>query len=326
VSVPASHRAAVLTAPRQTKVADADIPRPVRGEVRVRLEGCGICASNLAVWEGRPWFDYPRPPGSPGHEGWGRVDALGSGVSDLEIGQRVALISGAAYAEYDIAPRAGVVRLPPELDAEPFPGEPLGCVMNVFERSDVGRGQCIAIVGAGFMGLLLAQLCARAGAYVLVLSRRAYALQLSRKMGAHETLQISDGDDRRQAALQLSSGRGYDRVIEVAGVQSTLDLASALVAERGRLVIAGYHQDGKREVDMQQWNWRGIDVINAHERSVQRYAMGIKRAIAAVLEERMNPFPLLTHSFGMDALDGAFDMMRTRPDGFIKAVLRTGAR
>jgi hypothetical protein len=54
------------------------------------------------------------------------------------------------------------------------------------------------------------------------------------------------------------------------------DLAGELCAERGRLVIAGYHQDGMRQVNVQLWNWRGIDVINAHERDPQAYVDGMR--------------------------------------------------
>jgi hypothetical protein len=53
---------------------------PLPGEVRVALEGCGVCGSNLPVWEGREWFTYPLQPGAPGHEGWGEVAAVGDGV------------------------------------------------------------------------------------------------------------------------------------------------------------------------------------------------------------------------------------------------------
>ena len=55
-------------------------PEPGPGQVLLRLEGSGVCASSLPVWEGREWFDYPQPPGAPGHEGWGRVVAVGAGV------------------------------------------------------------------------------------------------------------------------------------------------------------------------------------------------------------------------------------------------------
>jgi threonine dehydrogenase-like Zn-dependent dehydrogenase len=321
-----SQRAAVLINPLKTEVAAAPLPTPAVGEVRVKLQGCGICASNLSVWEGRPWFQYPRDAGSPGHEGWGIVDAIGEGVEDIETGERVALISGHAYAEYDVAPRSAVIRLPREFDDCVFPGEPLGCVMNIFERSDIRPGQKVAVVGAGFLGLLLTQLATRAGAEVVVLSRREYALQLAQKMGAKETFDTADWHAAKDRAMRAVGGKGYDRVIEAVGMQSTLDLASALTAAYAKLIIAGYHQDGLRQVNLQEWNWRAIDVINAHERSLDRYVGGVQRAVDAILQGRMDPFGLFTHEVPLESLDHGFEMTRDRPDGFMKAVVRIGGR
>ncbi len=318
-----SQQAAVVSAPMRTQIETTRVLEPQTGEVRVRLEGCGVCASNLAVWEGRSWFEYPREPGSPGHEGWGVVDAVGEEVTDLEVGTRVAMISGHAYAQFDIAARDAIVPLPRELDDRVFPGEPLGCVMNIFERAQIEPHHRVAVVGAGFLGLLLAQLASRSGASVVVLSRRPYALDVARSMGAAEVFETENAWAARERALAASDGRGYDRVIEAVGHQEALDLASALAAEYGRLVIAGYHQDGPRQVDMQQWNWRALDVINAHERATARYVEGVRRAVSAVLSGRIDPFPLLTHELAMSQLDEAFELTRSRPDGFIKAVLRT---
>ncbi|MGH8179259.1 MAG: MDR/zinc-dependent alcohol dehydrogenase-like family protein [Steroidobacter sp.] len=318
-------RAAALVQPMRSQIVMTSVPQPGRDQVRVRLEGCGICASNLPVWEGRPWFQYPAAAGSPGHEGWGVVDTIGAGVNDVGIGERVAVLSGNAYAEYDVAPRSAVVRLPREFAGLPFPGEPLGCAMNIFERSDIRPGHRVAIVGAGFLGVLLTQLATKAGAQVVVISRRAYALDQARKMGAVCTVQSDNEHEARERALSITEGRGYDRVIEAAGLQSTLDLASAIAAEYGRLVIAGYHQDGLRQVNMQQWNWRALDVVNAHERSADRYAAGMQRAVDAVLDGRMDPFPLFTHDVALESLDHGFELTRTRPDGFMKALARVGA-
>src|SRR4051812_36910434 len=170
-------QAAVIAGQRMLRIAEAALPQPGRGEVRVRLEGSGVCASNLPVWEGRPWFNYPLAPGAPGHEGWGRIDAVGAQVLGFEPGQRVAFVSDHAYAEVDIARAVAAVPLPAELDGQPFPGEPLGCAMNIFERAGVASGQDVAIVGAGFLGLLLTQLARRAGARVFVLSRQESALE-----------------------------------------------------------------------------------------------------------------------------------------------------
>src|SRR5947208_1405520 len=96
-------KAAIIQSARSLGVGDVPPPHPAAGEVRVRLEGCGVCASNLPVWEGRPWFRYPLDSGAPGHEGWGVVDAVGDGVQGVAAGERVAFLSNRAYAEYDVA-------------------------------------------------------------------------------------------------------------------------------------------------------------------------------------------------------------------------------
>jgi threonine dehydrogenase-like Zn-dependent dehydrogenase len=320
------HAVAVIERPGVPRLVRQVARLPEAGEVRVRLEGSGVCASNLPVWEGREWFTYPLAPGAPGHEGWGHIDAVGEGVRHLSPGQRVACISGHAYSEVDCAPAAAVVALPAALDREIFPGEPLGCAMNIFERADIRDGHEVAIVGAGFLGLLLTQLASRAGARVVVLSRRESALREARRCGAVDTVNSEAVDAARSRALAGSGGRGFERVIEAGGEQATLDLASALTAERGRLVIAGYHQDGRRTVDLQSWNWRGIDVINAHERAIERYAQGMRAAVDAVCDGRLDPYPLLTHRLPLAELGTALELTRTRPDGFVKAVVTCGAR
>src|SRR5919202_2910867 len=121
----------------------------------------------------------------------------------------------------------------------------------------------------------------------------------------------------------MTDGAGCHVTIEAVGLQWPLDLAGELTRERGRLVIAGYHQDGPRHVNMQLWNWRGLDVINAHERDPEVYLEGIRGAVDAVASGALNPSPLYTHTFELDRLDEALDAMRARPDGFLKALVVT---
>jgi threonine dehydrogenase-like Zn-dependent dehydrogenase len=251
------------------------------------------------------------------------VDAIGPGVSNLTIGQRVAALSYRAYAEYDVASAAAIVPLPESLGDTPFPGEPLGCAMNVFRRSDIGPGHTVAVIGIGFLGALLTSLASRTGARVIAISRRQFALELAREMGADVTMELNDHDGIIQRVRQLTDGEGADRVIEVIGMQWPLDLAGELTRTRGRLIIAGYHQDAPRQVNMQLWNWRGLDVINAHERDPTIYVRGIREAVEAVSTGVLEPARLYTHSFGLDQLDEALEMMVQRPDGFLKALVRT---
>jgi threonine dehydrogenase-like Zn-dependent dehydrogenase len=315
-------RAAVLTGPRQARLERALVPEPGPGEVRIRLEGCGVCASNLPAWEGRPWFDYPLAAGALGHEGWGRIDAVGRGVEGFKAGDRVAGLSYHAYAEYDIAAATALAPLPAALDGNPFPGEALGCAMNVFRRSRVKPGQTVAVVGVGFLGAIVTRLASRAGARVIAISRRPFALEVAREFGAVETVLMDDHNRIIERVKTLTAGRGCERVIEAVGLQWPLDLAAELTCERGRLVIAGYHQDGPRQINAQLWNWRGLDVVNAHERDPRVYLKGIRAAIDAVVSGELDPSPLYTHTFSLDQLGEAFEMMSRRPDGFLKAVIK----
>src|SRR5688572_4249146 len=111
-------KAARLTGPGELRFEDVPLLEPGAGQVRIRLEGCGVCASNLTPWGGAEWMKYPLEPGDLGHEGWGVIDALGDGVDGLTVGQRVAALSYRSYAEYDLADVANVVPLPPELDGK----------------------------------------------------------------------------------------------------------------------------------------------------------------------------------------------------------------
>ena len=314
-------RAARLAGPGQIVMEEIAIPEPGAGEVRIRLEGCGVCASNLTPWAGAEWMQYPLEPGAMGHEGWGVVDALGDGVEGVRVGDRVAALSYKSYAEYDVAAADAIVPLPSVLDGKPFPGEPLGCAMNIFRRSGISAGQTVAIVGIGFLGALLTRLAADAGARVIAISRRPFSLDVAKEMGAHELIPMDDHWRIIERVKELTGGTFADRVIEAVGKQWPLDLAAEITKERGRLVVAGYHQDGPRQVNMQLWNWRGLDVINAHERDPQVYLDGIRAAVDAVASGRLDPSSLYTHSYALDELDRALDDTRDRPDGFLKALV-----
>ncbi len=293
-------------------MAEIRAPEPGPGQVRVRLAGAGICASELPLYEGRDWFRYPRDPGEPGHEGWGEVDAVGPEVSDLGVGQRVALISYRAHAEFDVANASAVVALPAAIDeGAPFPGEPLACAVNAFGRAQVQPDSRVAVVGCGFLGLLLVELCAGKANEVRAISRRRLARVLALSLGADRALAPDDdavGSDT------------FDVVFEATGYQEPLDLASRLTRVRGRLVIAGYHQDGRRSVDMQLWNWRGLDVVNAHERDPAAYVQGLREAVEAVRKRQLDVRPLITHRFSLEQLGEAYRISLERPEGFIKAV------
>ncbi len=313
--------AAVLSKPGRFQFKRVAIPRPDRGQILVRMEGCGVCSSNLPPWQGMPRFHYPMKPGALGHEGWGFVESLGPGAAGFRPGDRVAILSHHAYAEYDLAPAQNLVKLPAHLEGRPFPGEPLGCAMNIFARSGIRPGHTVGVVGAGFMGALLIQLAVGSGAQVIAFGRRPYALEMARLMGASKAIPWGESAEMIDEVKKATGNRLCDVTLEVAGHQRTLDLAAEITRECGRLVIAGYHQNGLRQVNMQMWNWRGFDVINAHDRDERKYVEGIRQATAAVAVGRLDPYALLTHRFPLEKLGEALDATRDRPDGFMKALV-----
>jgi threonine dehydrogenase-like Zn-dependent dehydrogenase len=312
-------RAAVLAGPRRLELAEVDRPVPRAGEVLVRIEGCGVCGSNLVPWQGRAWFRYPFAPGAPGHEAWGHVAAVGEGAAGISEGDRVALLSGAAFAEYDVAPAARVVPLPAAL-AGPFPGEALGCGVNVFRKARIRAGDAVALVGAGFLGLVALRLAAVAGARVVAVSRRETALRRALELGAAAAVPLRDRVSTAEAARHAAGGRPFDVVIEAVGNQAALDLASDLPREGGRLVIAGFHQDGLRTVDLCAWNWRALELVNAHERDPGVQREGVVLAAGAAAEGALDVAALYA-TYPLDRIGDAFAAMEERPDGFVKALV-----
>ena len=314
-------RAAVLTRPGAIQINEVEAPVPAADEVRIRLEGCGVCASNLEPWAGLPWFDYPGDAGGLGHEGWGVVDAVGADVTEIAPGDRVAALSCRSFADQDVAKADMVAKLPPQLDGKPFPGEPLGCAFNIFRRSDIRSGQTVAIVGIGFLGAVLTKLATDSGARVIAISRRAESLELARHFGAAEAIAMHDCAAIVSQVKTLTGDSMCERVIEAVGKQWPLDLAGALISFGGRLIIAGYHQDGPRQVNMQMWNWKGIDVVNAHERDPAMQMQGLQEAIDAVSSGRFDPAPLYTHLYPLERLGNALDDTRDKPGNFVKALV-----
>lgn len=314
-------RAARIVGPGRVEVEHVPIPAPGANQVRFKVEGTGVCASNLGPWGGLPWIEYPLRPGEGGHEAWGIVDAVGDSVKTVAVGDRVAALSNGAYAEFDVADERSVLVLPGALAGKPFPGEALACAFNIFRRANIRSGETVAVIGIGFLGSIVTSLAARAGARVIAISRRPSSLELARSLGASDVIPMVDHAAIIERVRELTNGAFADVVIEAVGKQWPLDLAAAITRVRGRLVIAGYHQDGPRTVDMQLWNWRGLDVINAHERESATYLDGMRAAVDAASTGALPLSALFTHTYPLESLGAALDATRDKPESFLKALV-----
>jgi threonine dehydrogenase-like Zn-dependent dehydrogenase len=195
----------------------------------------------------------------------------------------------------------------------PLLGEPLACATNVVRRACVQPDQRIAIVGFGYLAALIVHLLPPNVGGWIAISRRDDSRALARRLGAESAFDYSD--------VPSTAWDSYPIVIEAAGVQRTLDVATWLTGYGGRLVVAGYHADGARTVNMQSWNWKGIDVINAHERAPAAYARALREGLALVAERRLDLDALVSHRWPLERIHDAFTVLETRPPGFIKGIV-----
>jgi threonine dehydrogenase-like Zn-dependent dehydrogenase len=144
---------------------------------------------------------------------------------------------------------------------------------------------------------------------------------MAERFGASATVDMDDLSRSARQARSHTGDAGFERVIEAIGSQEGLDLATELAGTRATLVIAGYHQDAPRRVDMQRWNWLGLDVVNAHERDPAVYRRGMQEAIALMAAGTIEPGPLLTHRFPLEDIGAGFRALAERPSGFVKALV-----
>jgi threonine dehydrogenase-like Zn-dependent dehydrogenase len=314
-------KAARLVEPHRFCIVTVPVPEPASDEVLVRVVACGVCRGDYNKWNGLS-DHYPRADGSPGHEVYGVVEKLGGEVDHLGIGDVVTCIRfpGKGYAEFAVASARHVARVPQRMGGEIVLGEPLACAMNALGRSGVRPGDSVVVVGAGFMGTLLLKMLAAAGIAPLVAAElSAAARALAARHGADLVVDPADAGSQERIR-ELVGAEGADCVIEATGTQSALDFCTEAVRVRGTLVVYGYHPEGLRTINMQQWNWKGLDVVNAHERDPDAYFAGMTRALR-LLEHGRIDFDLVSHRFGLEEINDCFRLIAERPPDYVKAVI-----
>lgn len=293
---------------------------PGSTQVVVQTEICGVCASDLPVWRDA----QPRYPIRLGHEPTGIVLEVGASVVGLRAGDRVTGQVEGTFSEHFVAEAEDLVIVPSSIDPGLALGEPLGCMVEADRRTRIDPGQRVAIVGLGFMGLGLLQLIRRRRpARLIAIDPRAEARARALAFGADEAIRP---DEVRSADVvdrvdDWTKPRGHDVVIEASGTQAGLELAGRLVRAHGTLSIFGYHQGGPRLVDMEMWNWKAIDVVNAHVRDRRLLHDAIERGLGLMADGAISFETLVSHRLSLAQVDAAFGALSVKAPGFSKAVI-----
>jgi threonine dehydrogenase-like Zn-dependent dehydrogenase len=309
-----------VVAPRRSVVREEVLPDPGPGEALVRVTACGVCASEL-----HPWCEGPRDyPVRFGHEPVGVVAAVGPGVARFAPGDRVTGLFGRAFGQGAVVDEGILVPVPAGVPDEAALGEPLACLVNAQRRTRVELADRVALIGLGYMGLGMLQLVRLRGpSRIAAIDVRAEARERALALGADEAFHPDDVPEeyRLTSFAEWDGPKGFDVVVEASGTPAGLDLAGDLVRAHGLLSILGYHQGGKRKVDVAMWNWKAIDVVNAHVRRQTDLMESMRIGLDLTAKGLIDLGSLVTHRFGLEQVDQAFGALHDKPPGFIKAVV-----
>jgi D-arabinose 1-dehydrogenase-like Zn-dependent alcohol dehydrogenase len=246
------------------EMVERPIPEPGRAQVRIKVEACGICHSDVLVKEGLwPGLQYPRVPG---HEIAGRIDTVGADVTNWKLGQRVgvgwhgghcfqcdpcrrgdfvlcqfekitAINFDGGYAEYIVVPAEAVAAMPDELPADQ--AAPLLCagitVYNALRNAGARAGDLVAVQGIGGLGHLGIQYARQMGFRTVAIGRGGDKEPLARKLGAHEY--IDTGAGAPAAALQKLGGARV--VLATAPDSKSISALVDGLAPGGKLLVVG---------------------------------------------------------------------------------------
>lgn len=312
-------RIAVLAAPRRFELIDEPLPSIGSDEVLLRVAACGVCASELDMFEGLT--GYAIFPWYPGHEVSGEVVEMGDQVAGLKPGDPVAAwVTTRGYAEYVAVPAAycfPALDMPLELAL----GEPLACAVNAVEIAEVSLGNDVVIIGAGFMGHLVHKLVELRGPrQVIVADTRADALERARSFGASNVVDVSQ-ESLIGVVEEATGGVGADVTFEVTGVQAPLDVVGDVTRMSGTVTIVGYHQGPPRSIPLADWNWKAFRIANAHFREVATILGGMRAGMRLLSSGRITLDELVTHRFPFEDIEAAFQAALDKPQGFVKATV-----
>jgi L-iditol 2-dehydrogenase len=356
--IPAQMKAWVLGGPEELFLRDKPVPVPGRAEVLVRIDAVAICATDLEI------IHYGTPASiqgglpfdknfTPGHEYMGTVMALGPGVDEYKIGERVSVeihagcgqckrcrqgmytsclnygkpekghrangfTTDGGFAEYAINHINTLARVPDTMsDAEATLVVTAGTSMyGLTELGGLVAGESVVVIGPGPIGLLAVAVAKAIGASPVILTgTRSRRLAIGRELGADRTVNIND-EDAVAVVKELTGGIGADYVVECAGTEATIDQAIRMTNRGGKICLAAFPHE-RVTLDIAQLAKNNIYLygIRGEGRSATR------RAMALMAEKRFDATKIHTHTFPLADLPTALKYARERIDDAIKVVV-----
>ena len=352
-SLPDTMKAAILMGRNHLEIKEVARPNPGPMEVLLKVESCACCGTDVALMN-KPFAGQP-PYGDfiPGHEYSGVVAALGEGVDEFSVGDRVAveahlgcmrckncrlghytaclnygtekhrangMTANGGFAQYVVNNINTVHRIPDPVEFnEAALVTNLGCVLYGFETiGGFVAGQTVAILGPGPIGLIATQVAKTLGAEkVFLTGTRASRLNMGAERGADRLINIYE-ENPIEAVLADTGGIGVDLAVDAAGVKTTPMDAIKITKPMGKILMLGIpHEPVTVDLEDLLMKNKAIYTVRGEGRS------NVARAISLLGTGKMSLKPYLTHTFPLEQIDKAFETFIKRIDGAIKVVVKS---
>lgn len=332
-----------LDAPRALRLQDAPVPVPEAGEMVVRIRMALTCGTDLKTYR----RGHAKLPFGPfGHEGVGEVVAIGAGVLNLQVGQRVTWLPTApcgacalcrrgrpnlcrnlfdsvvlgTYAEYlKINARVSQQHIFPLEGLTDLQGaflEPLACVVHAWRQLEPLPGNRVCIVGTGAMGYLHLLEARARGCETVVVGRRTERLELACALGAQHTVQASEDTDWQAHVRTLTDG-GADVVIEATGAKTIWELAPDLAAPGGKVLLySGLAKGEQVSVLAERWHYDELTILGSFHFTTQ----DARTALERLRQGQLPVERLITGTYPLREIAAVFDRL-DRGEGIKYAIV-----
>lgn len=343
-----NNRAAFMTGLKQMEIREIPVPEPKEQEVLVKLEYVGICGSDVHYYEHGKIGDFiVNGDFILGHECAGTVVAIGKGVKQLQVGDRVALEPGITCGQcefckngrYNLCPDVEFLATPPyhgcfenyiafpENMAFKLPDhittregalvEPLSVGMHAAKQGGVTLGSSVVILGAGCIGLTTLLASKAFGAIdITVVDVIPKRLDKALELGATRVINAAERDAVKLID-ELTDGEGVDIVMETAGAVKTVQQTAYMVKRGGTVVLVGMAPQ-----DTIEYNFAKLLGKEAEIKTVFRYRNIYPQAIKAMAEGIIDVSGIVTHEYSFDEIAEAFDVNINRKNDVVKIIIK----
>lgn len=344
------NQAVFMTGLNKMEMRDIEMPVLKEKDVMVKLEYVGICGSDVHYLEYGAIGDFiVNGDFILGHECAGTITEVGPGVTDLKVGDRVALEPGCTCGQCEFC-KTGKYNLCPDVEflaTPPYQGclenyiafpenmcfklpdnistkegalvEPLAVGMHAANQGNVKLGDSVTILGAGCIGLVTLLACKAHGATdITVVDVMQKRLDYAMKLGATRVINAME-EDAVKKMDEITDGRGTDVVIETAGNKITIKQTSYIVKRGGTIVLVGMAAE-----DIIDYNFAKIMNKEATIKSVFRYRNIYPVAIKAIADGIIDVSGIVTHEFDFTDTAKAFDFVINNKNDVVKAVIKIG--